>query len=87
MTRDEWKSIHRKARLKRSFSAFGNYLFLRDNLGRMGVTKKHDNGHVIPQAAIANKLRYAAQERSYKIGHICFIEHIRLLRKSGTWFK
>lgn len=86
MNQEQWKNIHRLARQRLRFSGFENLLFMRDERGFMGVTKRHEKGHIWPPAAIANKLRHAANDRGYPIGHACFIEHVRLLRRFGTWF-
>ena len=64
---------------------FGAYEAFRDSHGIMGFTKKHEKGHVIPQAAIAGILLIASFHREMPEHHKIYIEKIRKLRKFGTW--
>lgn len=84
MTRDQWKAAHRWARQRRPMHMAGFHL-MRDDYGRLGVTKRHNLGHLIAPAAIANILGYAAAWRHVRTDHAYYIEKVRLLRKKGTW--
>ena len=86
MTRDKWKEIHRLARQRSRFSGFEDLCFLRDERGFMGVTKRAKQGHIVAQAAIANKLRHAVGDRGYPPSHRIFIDQVRKLRRTETWF-
>lgn len=64
---------------------FRGYDAMRDGQGIMGFTKKHEKGHSIPQAAIANILHIASFHRSMPDHHAIYIEKVRKLRRHGTW--
>lgn len=86
-TRDEWRTFHRHVRARRwrgwRDEPAGLYL-LRDERG-LGVTQRHDKGHLIAPAAIVNVLGHAARWRHLPNHHAIYIETIRALRKRGTW--
>lgn len=84
MTRDEWTSLHRAARSRRQVDV-GQCFLMRDEDGRLGVTRRHDKGHLIPPAAIANVLRHAARWRHIRSDHAIYLDRVRQLRRRGTW--
>ena len=84
MTRDQWKAFHRYVRMNQSGIVEG-YFLARDDDGRLGLTAKHSNGHLIPPAAIANVLGHAARWRHIPSDHAIFIDRVRQLRRRGTW--
>jgi len=64
---------------------FGDYTAMKDSQGITGFTKKHEKGHSIPQAAIANILHIASFHRGMPEHHAIYIQKVRKLRKHGTW--
>lgn len=87
MTRDQWHKLHRDVRARRGLHSdpLTGYYLLRDDSGRLGVSRRHANGHLIAQAAIPRVLGYAAASRHIWTDHRIFLDRVRQLRKRGTW--
>ena len=87
MTRDQWRTLHRQVRARRGLHSdpLTGYYLLRDDTGRLGVSRRHPNGHLIPPAAIVRVLGYAAASRRIWTDHRIYLDRVRALRKRGTW--
>jgi hypothetical protein len=87
VTRDEWTTLHRAARERRraDLDKVGRFWLMRDHNAALGVTKRHDKGHMIAPAAIVNVLGYAAASRHRPTDHAIYIDRVRRLRRFGTW--
>ena len=62
------------------------YMVMRDSVGILGVTQKHDNGHATPNAAHASVLLMASFHREMPEHHAIYMAKAVALRKFGTWF-
>jgi hypothetical protein len=77
--------ISHKARTSH-YKQWPGFSVAKDSQGITGFTRLHDNGHVIPQAAIASILHIASFHRGMPEHHAIYMEKVRKLRKYGTWF-
>lgn len=84
-TRDEWREFHRLARARRFIANVPASLYLMLDERGLGVTLRHDKGHLIPPAAMANVLGHAARSRRIRSDHMTYIIRCRALRHRGTW--
>lgn len=86
MTREEWKTLHRDLRLRRFNKNESMFYALRDSRGFLGVTLRHENGHIVPRAAHVGVLFMASCHRRVPGDHAIYLAKAKALRKYGTWF-